>query len=58
MKIIIQEEDGSQRAPLILVDLDNGQGFTALNVVLQRLTQEITDLKAALMAPRRSGAQS
>ncbi len=50
MKIYIEEADGTQRAPLILVDLDDAHGPRPLQQVLQSLLAEMTALKDRLDA--------
>lgn len=50
MKIYIEEADGTQRAPLILVDLDDAHGPRPLQQVLQYLLAEQKMLKDHLNA--------
>lgn len=50
MKIYIEEADGTQRAPLVLVDLDDTHGPRPLQQVLQYLIAELNMLKDRLDA--------
>jgi len=50
VKVYIEEADGTQRAPLILVDLDDAHGPRPLQQVLQYLLIEMSLLKERLNA--------
>lgn len=50
MKVYIEEADGTRRAPLILVDLDDTHGPRPLQQVLQHLLAELNMLKDRLNA--------
>lgn len=52
MKIYIEEEDGTTRAPLILVELDATTGPQPLQQVLQRIFAELRTLQEAQHATR------
>ncbi len=51
MRIIVEEGDGTQRAPLILVDLDDGKGLVPLQQVFQRIFAALDELRALPHVP-------
>lgn len=50
MKVTIEEADGTRRAPLILIDLDDANGPRPLQQVLQHLIAELQTLRDRLDA--------